>query len=177
MASTQHNIDWKILSQNIRGINGTKKWNLLRNKISETNCDFICLQETKRDHFDEAYLRKFCHRKYDNFFHLSNEALGGTITIWQSSKLDGELILDNEYAQMVKFCSFLANESWDLINIYAPCTPSGKLSFLEWFSNFSIPQNLPCIFLRDFNKIRRSENRNKPGGNSQIMLEFNASIS
>lgn len=73
------------------------------------------------------------------FFHLSNEALGGTITIWQSSKFDGELILDNkyaqkvanEYAQMVKFCSSLANESWALINIYAPCTPSGKLAFLQ----------------------------------------------
>jgi hypothetical protein len=46
-----------------------------------------------------------------NFFHLSNEALGGTITIWRSSKFDGKLILDNEYAQMVKFCSSLANES------------------------------------------------------------------
>jgi exonuclease III len=68
MASTQHNIDWKILSQNIQGINGTKKWNLLRNKINETNCDFICLQEIKRDHFDEPYLRKFCHRKYVKFF-------------------------------------------------------------------------------------------------------------
>jgi hypothetical protein len=52
-----------------------------------------------------------------------------------------------------------------------------KLTFLEWFSNFSIPQNLPCIFLEDFNMIQRPKNHNKPGGNSQIMLEFNASIS
>jgi exonuclease III len=147
MASTQHNIEWKILSHNIRGVNGIEKWNSLRNKINETNCDIICLHETKREHFDEAYLRNFCHRKYDKFsFHPSIGASGSTITVWQSSKFDGEMIFDNEYAKMVKFCSVLTNESWALINIYAPCTPSGKQGFLEWFSNFSIPENLHCIF-------------------------------
>jgi exonuclease III len=93
---------------------------------NETNCDIICLQEKKRALY-EAYLRNFCHRKYDKFsFHPSNGASGGTITIWHISKFASEPILDNEYAQMVKFWSSLANESWALINIYAPCTLSGN---------------------------------------------------
>jgi hypothetical protein len=38
----------KILSHNIRGINSDTKWNSLRNNIMETNCDILCIQETKR---------------------------------------------------------------------------------------------------------------------------------
>jgi exonuclease III len=38
----------EILSHNIRGINSNTKWNSLRNSILETNCDIICIQETKK---------------------------------------------------------------------------------------------------------------------------------
>jgi hypothetical protein len=38
----------KILSHNIRGINSYTKWNSLWNNILESNCDIICIQETKR---------------------------------------------------------------------------------------------------------------------------------
>jgi hypothetical protein len=31
------------------------------------NCDVVCLQETKREHFDVAYLKIFCHRHLDKF--------------------------------------------------------------------------------------------------------------
>jgi hypothetical protein len=39
---------WRILSQNIRGINAVKKWNYLRNKINEIACDIVCIQEKRR---------------------------------------------------------------------------------------------------------------------------------
>jgi hypothetical protein len=35
------------------------KWDLIRNKIQETSCDILCLQETKRETFDLQYIRKF----------------------------------------------------------------------------------------------------------------------
>jgi hypothetical protein len=38
----------KILSRNIRGINSETKWNSLRNNISDSKCDIICIQETKK---------------------------------------------------------------------------------------------------------------------------------
>jgi exonuclease III len=61
------NRQWKILCWNIRGINSTNKWTAIRSKISETKCDIICLQETKRAHFDQAYLRNFCGPNFDCF--------------------------------------------------------------------------------------------------------------
>jgi hypothetical protein len=50
---------WKIMIHNIRGINAPEKWNFVRRRITKTKCDIICLQETKREHFDGAYVQNF----------------------------------------------------------------------------------------------------------------------
>ena len=39
---------WKVLCWNVRGINSDKKWVFIRDKITESNCDIVCLQETKK---------------------------------------------------------------------------------------------------------------------------------
>jgi exonuclease III len=160
LGALKHNREWKILSHNIRGINGTEKWISLCNKIKESSCDIICLQETEREYFDKAYLRKFCPRQYDKFhFHPSIVCSGGTIVIWHGTRFSGEMVFENEYAQIVKFHSHLTNESRKLTSIYAPYTTSGKMAFLQWFSNHPLPQDMPFIILGEFNLICRPENR------------------
>jgi hypothetical protein len=32
-------------------------------------------------------------------------------------------------------------QKWTLTNIYAPCSPEGKLNFLNWFKNIDIPED------------------------------------
>ena len=60
-----------------------EKWNVIRDKITEMNCDIICLQETKRETFDIQFIRKFCSQDFDAFEFLpSLGASGGVITIW-----------------------------------------------------------------------------------------------
>jgi exonuclease III len=46
-----NNKEMVILCHNIRGINSNVKQNFIKNKIQETGCDIICLQETKRENF------------------------------------------------------------------------------------------------------------------------------
>jgi hypothetical protein len=90
--------DWSILCHNIRGINSDEKWNAVRNKALETGCDIICLQETKRELFDAAYLKK-CPRGFDSFSYIpSIGASGGTIIAWKSAKLEGQVVFENSYA-------------------------------------------------------------------------------
>jgi hypothetical protein len=60
--------EWKILPHNAKGINSQEKWNCLRNKVKDTRCSIIYIQETKIEHFDDTYLRKFCRRIFDNFY-------------------------------------------------------------------------------------------------------------
>jgi exonuclease III len=99
-----NNINCNILCWNIRGINSAQKWLALSEKISESACSIICLQETKREHFDHSYIRKFCPRRFDKFiFHPSNGTSGGIIIIWNSSILTGSLIENLPYAITVQF--------------------------------------------------------------------------
>jgi exonuclease III len=73
---------WIILSWNIRGVNGEAKWLALKNKIEESGCAIICLQETKRENFDHSFIQKFCPRRFDKFeFVPSIGASGGLIII------------------------------------------------------------------------------------------------
>jgi exonuclease III len=123
MASFQlnKNREMVILCHNIRGINSDGKHNTIRNKILESGCDIVFLQETMRDHFDITYLNFFCPAIFDCFsFTPSIGASGGTIIIWKSNKLQGEVILENEFAQTVQFMSKLNGERWILTNVYAP---------------------------------------------------------
>jgi len=50
---------WKILCWNIRGINSDEKWNSIGDKIVESKCNILCLQETKRHLFTNPTSRTF----------------------------------------------------------------------------------------------------------------------
>jgi exonuclease III len=55
-----NNRQWRILCWNVRGINSQPKLTAIRSKISEKSCDIICLQETKKEFFDQSFVKKFC---------------------------------------------------------------------------------------------------------------------
>lgn len=61
------NRTWNILCWNVRGINAADKWTHIRSKIEESNCDIFCFQETKKEHFDLAFIKNFASRRFDKF--------------------------------------------------------------------------------------------------------------
>jgi len=74
---------WIVLYWNVRGINSDKKWNAIKDRINDSFCDVICLQETKKESFDDAFVRKFCPPTFDQYVVLpSVGASGGAIIIW-----------------------------------------------------------------------------------------------
>jgi hypothetical protein len=128
--------DWSVLSFNGCGINSALKGNDIRCAIRESRCDMLSACRKPR--------RSTLIRLTSNFFapvpliffafvpSMGNS--GGSITVWNSSKLVGNVIYQNEYALSVEFFSNSSNESWIITNIYAPCTPHGKLN-----SSFGFP--------------------------------------
>ena len=84
------NKSWKVMCWNVRGLNSDKKWNSIRDKIIESRCDIACLQETKKDFFDNNFIRNFCPSGFDSFaFKASAGASGGMLTIWKSALFSG----------------------------------------------------------------------------------------
>ena len=170
--------DWNILCWNVRGINSDKKWNAIRDKVVESNCDIICLQETKREHCDLKFIKQFCPVSFDKFEFLpSMGASGGIITIWKSKLFEGNLAFSNPFSLSVEFRSKHNNEEWILTNVYAPCTPDGKRIFTDWMKQIQMPEDQNWVILGDFNLMRDPSNRNKPGADLNEIFMFNETIS
>lgn len=92
---------------NVRGINSDKKWNLIRDRILESNCEIACFQETNRLLFDLSFIRHFCP-PFDSFEFLpSVDASGNSLIIWKSSSFNDNLVFQNNYATTIVFTLFL----------------------------------------------------------------------
>ncbi|KAG2577120.1 hypothetical protein PVAP13_6NG087545, partial [Panicum virgatum] len=100
------NRNWNILCWNVRGINSQAKWDALRNKIDESSCAIMCIQETKRDSFDASYIRNFAPRRLDNFdFIPSIGSSGGMLILWNSSIFTGVVLEKKQFALTISFTS------------------------------------------------------------------------
>jgi exonuclease III len=114
--------NWRILCWNIRGINAVEKWDAVRDKIEESSCSVVCLQETKREHFDVSYIRNFAPRRFDRFdFIPSVGASGGILVVWNSSVFIGDVIDKQRFGITLNFQSSYDNNTWKLTTVYGPC--------------------------------------------------------
>jgi exonuclease III len=122
-----HNKKWNFLAWNVRGVNSQPKWDTIRNKVTESNCAIVCLQETKHTSFDNMYLRMFYLRHLDTFAVCpSPGAFGGLITIWNSNIFEAEVLLINSYSITVKFRSLPSGQIFYITNIYGPAASVDK---------------------------------------------------
>jgi hypothetical protein len=54
---------WNILNWNIRGVNSHERSDDIRQRTEESYHNIVCLQETKREIFDHAYIKKIMFSK------------------------------------------------------------------------------------------------------------------
>lgn len=163
-SNSSNNRSDKVLFWNIRGINSQEKWDAIREKINESACHVLCLQETKRESFDSFYIRKFCLRSLDKFtFFPSIGASRGILTAQNSSLFDGTVIQSNSYAIKVELFSRLDNSTIHISNVYGPANSTQKQGFITWLMNLDTSEFEDWVLGGDFNLIKGPENRNKPG--------------
>lgn len=155
----------------VRGINDKEKQDCIRDKITESAASIVCLQETKREAFDNAYISKFCSRHLSKFcFSPSAGTSGGLLTIWNGCGFDDEIICINVFPSL---SNSLLKHLISLTNIYAPSSPAEKASFVIWLYIFDVSDFENWMLVGEFNFIRSQGNRNNPGGSVSDMLVFN----
>ena len=171
------NRQWIILNWNLRGINSQIRWDAIRLKIEESNCNIICFQETKREDFDHSYIHNFCPRKFNKFAYVpSNGNSGGLLIIWNGALFEGSEVNHEKFQLTVRLRCKLSNETWYLTNIYGPTITEERALFTSWLNNLDTSQMELWMILGDFNLIRSPENRNRAGGDANNMLLFNSII-
>ena len=169
---------WNVLNWNIRGLYDSNKGLALSNKIAESACDILCLQETKKDHFDSLFLKNFCHKKLNKFdFIPSIGASGGLLVVWNEQVFEGLTVHKNDFSISIDFTSKHSGEHILLTNIYGPCQNPARTVFLSWFQDLQIDDDVNWLVLGDLNYVRYPQNRNLEGGNILNMLAFNEAIS
>jgi hypothetical protein len=47
----------------------------------ESKCDILCIQETKREVFDQAYIRNFCPWNLDSFDYIPSVGPSGGMLV------------------------------------------------------------------------------------------------
>ena len=138
-----NNKTWNILNWNVRGINSLDKWLAIRQKVEEGAPGIVCIQETKREKFNLAYIHKFCPQRFNKFEYLpSIGAFGGISTAWNGTLFNGELMFQNKFSLSIQFTCNTSSKSWILTNIYGPCNHEDKIEFIEWFANIQMPNEV-----------------------------------
>ena len=149
------------------------RWDDLRARIEESNCGVICIQETKREDFDQAYLRNFSPRRFNQFAYTASVGLSrGIITIWNSNLFTGRVFLSEPFALGVELTSTQSGHRWKLINVNSPCQGEQRSTYTQWFFDLHIPSTEDWLILGALNNIRSPENSNKPGGELHDIFTF-----
>jgi exonuclease III len=170
-------ISWNILNWNIRGINSQERWDDIKQRVEECNCNIICLQETKREHFELSYLRNFCHKKFNKYaFTPSIGSSGSIITIWNGNLFEGTIISQRIFQVTVKLKCRMSGKIWHLTNIYGPAHNENREDFFNWMADLDSSDYHYWMLMGDFNLIRNPGDRNRSGGDSNNMLLFNTVI-
>jgi hypothetical protein len=170
-------INWNILDWNIRGIKSLDIWNDISLRSEESNCNIIFLWETKKEFFDQSYIRNFCNRKFDQFSYIPS--IGNSwriITIWNGSLFNGSISSQNEYQITIEFTCKISGTNWFLTNVYGPSYNEDRHDFFTWLADLDSTQMKLWMLVGDFNLIREPENRSRPGGDNNNMLYFNTVI-
>jgi mannosylglycoprotein endo-beta-mannosidase len=159
-------------------MNSEDKCLALNNKIEVCGCSIICAQETKKQHFDHSFIRKFSPRRFDKFEYVpSCGASGGLLVIWCSALFTGTTIHKEWFALTISLSSTKSHHTFHLTNIYGPCSGEGRTDFVYWLENLNVQPDTLWLLLGDLNFIRSTENRNRGGGNIDYMMKFNEIIS
>ena len=147
-------VNWNVLCWNVCGLNSEHKQLALFNAINSSGCVVICLQETKKQDFDNTFIKSCCPLRFDKFeFIPSRGASDGIATIWNNSIFTATVITTTDFALVIHFKSTQSAQSWTLVNVYGPCQGEEHREFIQWLLDFNIPRNEDWLILGDFNFI------------------------
>jgi exonuclease III len=168
----------KIISWNIRGLNGRSKQKMLRDLILAEKPDIVLLQETKCTSEDIDRLLPYCWKQGVAASTDATGTAGGLAILWNTNAVLLENFLTTKWSITADYRLIGSNKPGHLTNVYGPASPRDKQAFLRSLSYLSsLTQYNRWTVGGDFNIIRSLEE--KKGGSRRLdrdSSDFNSLI-
>jgi exonuclease III len=168
----------KIISWNIRGLNGRSKQKMLRELILVETPDVVLLQETKCTSEDIDRLLPYCWRQGGAVSIDATGTAGGLAILWNTNVVLMENFRTTRWSITADYRLIGSNKPGHLTSVYGPASPRDKQAFLRSLSYLSsLTQYNRWIVGGDFNIIRSL--KEKKGGSRRLdrdSCDFNSLI-
>jgi exonuclease III len=168
----------KIISWNIRGLNGHSKKKMLRDLIFVEKPDIMLLQETKCTTEDIDRLLPYCWKQGEAVSTVATCTAGGLAILWNTNSMLMENFVTTKWSITADYRLIGSNKPGHLTNVYRPANPRDKQAFLRNLEHLStLTRHNSRIIGGDYNLICNLDE--KKGGSrclDQDSSDFNSLI-
>jgi exonuclease III len=158
-------VPMKIITYNVRGLDGFEKRSEFRRLIVEKKPFVLCLQESKLSTVDDLLMRSLWGSSAKVFsLQPSLGASGGLITVWYSNCVEVWSTSTFAHVLVIRGRVLQTGQEFVIANVYAPCDMLGKQ--MLWDQLLHLVQtncNANLCLCGDFNSVRSIEERRGRG--------------
>jgi exonuclease III len=145
---------------NCQGLGRDIKFDFLREIIREEKIDFVGLQETKKEHFNDSLLSSLAGSKLFAWFSSPpNGRSGGLLVGFNFEMFD---VREFEAGEFLTRSLVLHREKkfiWNFVNVYGAAQNEHKSRFLSELSAVCSRSQVPMLISGDFNILRKAEEK------------------
>jgi len=151
----------KLVSWNVRGLEGVEKRKEVRKLVSEKKPYILCLQETKLAVCDDILcLLMWGDTAHAYSYQSSVGASGGLLIMWDTLEVEVWSTMSQDHVLIIQGKFIRTNEEFYLFNIYAPFETRAKQQLWGMLSvKLQLLRVEKVCVCGDFNAIRRLEER------------------
>jgi exonuclease III len=161
-----------ILIWNARGLNMKARRDAVREVISSSRADIVCLQETKVVSLDHFLFCSVFGSDFDKFVLLSADGTrGGLIIAWKSSVIQALGSRVDNFSASVHFIEE-QGRNWWFTGVYGPQEDGDKISFLHELRDVRTLCPGPWVVAGDFNLIYQAADKSNSNLNRAMMGRF-----
>ena len=163
----------RILSWNVRGLNNSRKREVVKNFLRDWKGDVICLQETKLDLVDQKIIRSLWGNVYVGWEALNAvNTAGGIILMWDKRILEKVDVRIGGYSVSCQWRSLEDGFVWTSTGVYGPNLDSARSFFWDELRLVRDRWASPWCVFGDFNVVRYPRERLGCTNFSQAMIDF-----
>lgn len=154
---------------NVRGLNKRGRLQCITDFVHDNNLDFVSLQETKKESFDEPFLRSI-HRNFTWHCLPATGTAGGILVGFDESKMEVTAWQTKTFCLSAMVKNHKDHLHWRYIAVYGSPYEEGKLDFIQELHSLVENWDGPTVIGGDFNLVTNAKEKN----NGSINFKWSA---